>query len=394
MPRETSRSRTFRQPRSPIAREERSAAAEKPLLIAVFRDYRGKLRSATRSLYYWRVGPADRYPQLREKRCRPQARLHQREPMPFVPRAPLHVLIDVQCGVISRQQAIESGMAAKAIDNKLRSGRWRSLQRGVYATLTGTPPREAQLWAVAMRAGLNGVLSHQTAAELYGIGQAGRLVHVTVPVGQNGGRIAGAVVHCSRHVDESRHRAYFPPRTRVEDTVLDLAQAAANLDEAFDWLCRAIGRRITTTERVREALERRGRIRWRGDLGTALDDVDEGARSVLERRYITGVERPHGLPPARRQARTVIDGQTRYRQPLRGGQPRGGTRWQRLASARAAPGRQPARQRARGPANPARPLQLGGRYPTGLLGRGAGDTAGPRRARRVAQMRTAVHGAR
>ncbi len=232
--------------------------------------------------------------------------------MPFAPSAPLHVLIGVQCGVISRQQAIAGGMSAKAIDNKLRSGRWRSLQRGVYATFTGTPPREAQIWAVAMRAGPNAVLSHQTAAELYGIGQAGRLVHVTVPVGQNSVRIAGAVVHYSRHVDESRHPAYFPPRTRVEDTVLDLAQAAANLDEAFDWLCRAIGRRITTTERVLEALERRGRIRRRGDLRTALDDVADGARSVLERRYITCVERPHGLPAARRQAKTVIDGQTRY----------------------------------------------------------------------------------
>jgi len=133
-----------------------------------------------------------------------------------------------------------------------------------------------------------------------------------VPVGQRTGRLRDAVVHRSRHIDDCRHPAYFPPRTRVEDTVLDLAQVSANFDEAFDWLCRAVGRGPTTTELVRSALARRPRHRWRADIEAALDDVADGARSVLERRYITGVERRHGLPQAHRQARTVINGKTRY----------------------------------------------------------------------------------
>jgi very-short-patch-repair endonuclease len=222
------------------------------------------------------------------------------------------VLIDVQSGVISREQALVDGMSAAAIDNKLRSGRWQALQYGVYATFTGIPAREAQLWAVALRAGPNAALSHYTAAELYGLTWSSQSAHVMVPVGQRTGRIRDAVVHRSRHIDEYRHPAYFPPRTRVEDTVLDLTQVSANLDEAFDWLSRAIGRRLTTTELVREALGRRPRMRWRADLEVALDDVAGGAQSVLERRYISGVERRHGLPPARRQAKTVINGQTRY----------------------------------------------------------------------------------
>ena len=232
--------------------------------------------------------------------------------MPFAPTAPLPVLVDVQSGVISRGQALRGGMLAATIDNKLRSGRWQALQYGVYATFTGTPTREAQLWAVALRAGPDAVLSHHTAAELYGLTKPGRLAHVMVPVGQRTGQIRDAVVHRSRHIEECRHPAYFPPRTRVEDTVLDLAQVSADLDEAFNWLCRAVGRQLTTTELVRRALARRTRVRWRAGLEAALDDVSDGARSVLERRYITGVERPHGLPAARRQARTVINGQTRY----------------------------------------------------------------------------------
>ncbi|HEY2639758.1 MAG TPA: type IV toxin-antitoxin system AbiEi family antitoxin domain-containing protein [Streptosporangiaceae bacterium] len=232
--------------------------------------------------------------------------------MPFAPQVPLPFLLEIQSGVVSREQAIDAGMSHNAIDNKLRSARWQALQRGVYATFTGTPVRAAQLWAVALRAGPNAALSFHTAAELYGLAPPKRLVHVTVPVGHNTGQIRDAAVHYSRHIEERTHHAYSPPRTRVEDTVLDLAQVSANLDEAFDWLCRAVGRRITTTHLVREALARRARVRWRADLEVALDDIAEGARSVLERRYINGVERRHGLPTARRQAKTVIDGQTRY----------------------------------------------------------------------------------
>lgn len=40
-----------------------------------------------------------------------------------------------------------------------------------------------------------------------------------------------------------------------------------------------------------------------------LNDVATGAYSVLEHRYLTRVERPHGLPTAKRQ-RTVSTGRT------------------------------------------------------------------------------------
>ena len=34
----------------------------------------------------------------------------------------------------------------------------------------------------------------------------------------------------------------LPPCTRVEDTVLDLIQIAPTFDDAYAWICRAIGR--------------------------------------------------------------------------------------------------------------------------------------------------------
>jgi very-short-patch-repair endonuclease len=102
------------------------------------------------------------------------------------------------------------------------------------------------------------------------------------------------------------------PRTRIEETVLDLTQVSANFDEAFDWLCKAVGRRLTTPNLLWSALHSRPRARWRSDLVIALTDVTDGARSLLERRYITYVERPHGLPKARRQAKITVGGRSRY----------------------------------------------------------------------------------
>jgi very-short-patch-repair endonuclease len=95
----------------------------------------------------------------------------------------------------------------------------------------------------------------------------------------------------------------LPPCTRVEDTVLDLIEVAATFDDAYAWICRAIGRRHTTADRIRIAMDARKKMRWRREIAIALGDAEGGALSVLEYRYVHRVERPHGLPAARRQAR-------------------------------------------------------------------------------------------
>ena len=95
----------------------------------------------------------------------------------------------------------------------------------------------------------------------------------------------------------------LPPCTRVEDTVLDLIEIAATFDDAYAWICRAIGRRRTTAERIRQAMDARKKMRWRRELILALGDAGDGVLSVLEYRYVHRVERPHGLPAAQRQVR-------------------------------------------------------------------------------------------
>lgn len=211
-------------------------------------------------------------------------------------------LLGFQGGVITPRQARAAGLSDKAIVSRLRSGRWQKLHTGVYATFSGVPPRDAMLWAAVLRAGRRSVLSHQTAAELHGLLETpAQLIHVSVPSGSRVVRPEGVMIHYSGRLDQARHPVLAPPRTRIEDCVLDLVDAAVAVDEAASIILRAVGSRRTTAERIVAAMDQRPRLRWRRHALAALGAAAEGAHSLLEYRYITRVEGPHGLPRGRRQ---------------------------------------------------------------------------------------------
>jgi len=221
-----------------------------------------------------------------------------------------------QSGVVSRQQATDAGITAKAIERRLGSGAWQRLHTGAYATFTGKPSREAKLWAAVLRAGAGAALSHESAAEIHGlIDKPSTQIHVSVPEGRRPGqhkKIRGVIIHRSRRLAPEWQPPWQLPRTSVEDTVLDLAAAARTFDDAYGWISAAIGRRRTTPERLSKALASRSRMRWRAWIAAALCDAADGVHSPLERHYVHGVERAHGLPAARRQARRRHGGGNRY----------------------------------------------------------------------------------
>jgi len=158
------------------------------------------------------------------------------------------------------------------------------------------------MWAAVLAAGEGAVLSHRSAAELYKLtDEPSETVHVTVPIGRRVRRPQGVVVHLSARAAQAAHPTLTPPRTRVEETILDLIDAADTVDEVIGWLTRGIGRGLTLQGKLRMALARRGRIRWRAELTEFLSADMFGVLSVLEYRYYRNVERPHGLPVRKRQ---------------------------------------------------------------------------------------------
>jgi hypothetical protein len=222
-------------------------------------------------------------------------------------------LLSVQSGVISRSQAMGLGLPDDAIEGRLRTGSWRQLQWGVYAAFTGQPPRAAMLWAALLRSGTGAVLSHQTAAELDGLtDRVSASIHVTVPTARRIRGTTDLVVHRSGRIAAARHPVLLPPRTRIEETVIDLTQTARSSDEAFHWLSRACGSRLTTASRLQVVLSQRKQLRYRSELVSGLTAIANGVHSPLEYRYVRGVERPHKLPVAQRQAKITLGRTRRY----------------------------------------------------------------------------------
>jgi very-short-patch-repair endonuclease len=106
----------------------------------------------------------------------------------------------------------------------------------------------------------------------------------------------------------------MPPRTRIEETVLDLTDLCATVDDACGWVTRAVGRRLSTVQRLQASIAVRCRLRWRGEL-TRLLSAD-GIHPSLEYRYYRDVECRHRLPRARRQAWASLAGRSCYHDVL------------------------------------------------------------------------------
>jgi hypothetical protein len=205
-------------------------------------------------------------------------------------------------------------MTRDAIYARLRSGRWQRIHAGVYAAYSGQPTRESLMWAAVLGARQGAVLSHQSAAELHGLLNAsqGRAIHVMVQRARNVAAMKGIVIHYSKRVDVARHPALEPPRTRLEETVLDLAEAEATATGAVAWMLTACASRRTRPDLLLRAIESRPRVRRRKVLLAALGDARLGVQSILERGYLYRVERAHGLPEAVRQLWTRPDRTSRY----------------------------------------------------------------------------------
>jgi len=175
-----------------------------------------------------------------------------------------------------------------------RAGRWRSVGPGVYV-LPGHPPTADQrLWAAWLAVGPQAVLSHETAAELHGIGPVltGRLV-LTNRHGLHH-RLPGVFVH---QLDDVADHHVAPvrglPTTTPARTIVDLAAVSSpgRLARIVETAC--ADRRVTDEE-VGAVLMELARPRKPGirTLGRVLDARAPGdplPESVLERLLLEAV---------------------------------------------------------------------------------------------------------
>jgi hypothetical protein len=186
-----------------------------------------------------------------------------------------------QGGVVSRRQALDSGLSRSAITRRLKYRKWRQFYRGVYVTFTGPVTRETQLWAAVLYAGRGARLSHETAAELDGLtDRRTRLIHVTIPAERRVRPTRDLVVHISASAEVRRFPRGVIPHTVVEETVLDLVHGAREFDEACGWVTAAFSKGLTTEGLMRATMRGRKRLRGRRHL----EDVVTAAAEHTRRR--------------------------------------------------------------------------------------------------------------
>ena len=230
-------------------------------------------------------------------------------------RDELAELTGAQAGAIARRQLRRLGVSREVVRSHLRGRRWQRPLPGTYVVFTGPLPPLTRVWAAVLYAGEEAVASHRTAAWLHAlVDDLPVRLDVCVPHGhRHKGSRPGVRVRQSRRYLERAHPALLPPRTRLEDTVLDMTDDTRRSDEVITLVLRACQRRLTTAARLRQAARRRSRLRWRALLRDLLADVVDGVQSALERRYRRNVELPHGLPRGARNRQEGPGRRRRYR---------------------------------------------------------------------------------
>jgi very-short-patch-repair endonuclease len=206
----------------------------------------------------------------------------------------VHRLAKRQHRVVGRGQLAELGMTAGAIKWWVRSGRLHPLHRGVYAVGHREVTRLGAYLAAVFACGPEAVLSHESAAALWGLrrDRPALPIEVSAP-GQR--RRGGLRVHRRRLAPGERTFRLGVPVAAPALTLVDLA---ARLDRAG--LERAVGEAdrlgLVDPERLRRQV---ARMPARPGLSAMAKTLDRHTfrltRSELERRFL-GLARRAGLP--------------------------------------------------------------------------------------------------
>lgn len=229
----------------------------------------------------------------------------------------LRALATRQHDVLTRRQCLGAGMTARAVQWRVRSGRWVRLHPGVFLTKPGRDdwPMRATAALLSVDSGgtaADAALCGSSAAYLWGLNRnPPREVEVVVPYAKTVAVPQGATLRRSLRWDDLVHEMAYPWRTTVPATVLEVATKGSEAD-ALSLVARAVQQQLTTPGELRREISARGGHRHSRLLKRALADVAEGMESGAELLFVRNVERPHGLPRSRPQARSGVGRHRRH----------------------------------------------------------------------------------
>jgi very-short-patch-repair endonuclease len=174
--------------------------------------------------------------------------------------------------VVSFWQLLELGLSRRAIQHRVARGRLHRVMRGVYAVGRSELTRQGRWMAAVLACGSGAVLSHRSAAALWGIGaDADGRVDLSVPVASRANP-TGLRVHRRRLQSEQLSVCRGIPITAPVRTLVDLATEpdAGRLERAINEADRLD---LVDPETLRESLGA-----YRGERGVGR------LRGLLDRR--------------------------------------------------------------------------------------------------------------
>ena len=201
------------------------------------------------------------------------------------PDRAIRQLAERQWGVIAGRQVGELGLGRGAIEHRVRVGRFVRLHRGVYA-LGHSVLRPEGRWAAAVLAcGPGSVLSHASAASLWGI-RPTLAAKVDVSAPRTRSRHPGIAIHRPRSLAEADvtvHRRI--PTTTVSRTLLDIA-ATLPEDDLERALAQAEILELLDRRSLERTIARANGHRGSGALARATAGEVALTASELERRFL------------------------------------------------------------------------------------------------------------
>jgi Protein of unknown function (DUF559) len=210
--------------------------------------------------------------------------------------AAIRRLADSQHGVVARWQLLDLGIGTRAIEHRIELGRLSVVHRGVYSVGHGPLTRRGRLMAAVLAGGPGAVLSHWSAAALWGIrGQRDR-IDVTVPNARRS-RDGISFHRSSLMVDEFTLVDEIPVTT-VARTILDLA-AVGTRHDVERAIAAADDRQLTDVTPLSALVDRYPRRRGVATVKEILAEKGRAAgitRSELEDRFLLFLD-AQGLPP-------------------------------------------------------------------------------------------------
>jgi very-short-patch-repair endonuclease len=216
-----------------------------------------------------------------------------------------------QQGMVASTQLAAAGLTRQAVSRRVSSGRLHPRHRGVFAVGHEAPTLHGRFFAAVLAAGPGAVLSHFSAAVLWGLFRSDdRFPEVLLPATAFRSH-PGIRIHRTRRLDarDVTHHEGIPV-TNVARTAIDLADSLPPR-QLRRLVRQALAERLLTTRELRDVVQRADGRRGASILAAILASSPAPTRSEFEDVVLDliadgGLERPDVNQPLVLGGRRIV----------------------------------------------------------------------------------------